>query len=359
MNKGFSKEQSNIAKGIAVFLLLFHHVFYDYFVMGEESSQIFLMPKITGLLCKYGNVCIFIFATISGYGIAKSMEKNGYDIKETFIKREINLLMVFVPTFLVCSILYIVFNANGLNSYLTIYGLGQYSAVSVMFRVLISMFGLSKVFHMPDMNATWWYMSAAHIIIAVLPILIKIAKKHCLRIVILFLLGGYCAYIKVDYPPLSACLLASYIGFLVSDSTLFDGQFDIKGKLLIFALCIVSIFIGICLMETLSGYFVFSFLGVAFMMLSKYCLPRIACKPISIVGKNSDVIFMIHTMVVSLIDLSNNIVFGFKYAAMSYIFVLLVSIAISFLIHAILGSKPFLGLKNRMVVGLMKANGHI
>ncbi len=341
-NKGFTKQHSNVTKGLAIILLLFHHVFYDQFVLGNSNVQVFLFQPISEVLCRYGYICIFVFATISGYGISKSMEKNDDDIRKTIIDREINLLGTFIPVFIISSILYILFNKDGINTYLITYGLGQYNAISIAARIFISMMGLSKIFHVPDFNATWWYMSAAHIIILVLPLLIKIAKKCDLKYIPLIILAGYCAYSKAEYPPLSCCLLASYVGFCLSDSKIFNMELDITKKILVLISSVFVILISVCLLETLSGYFVFAFLGITFMLIVKYCMPKLLYRPLEVIGRYSDVIFMVHTLFVSLIEMTSSLVSGFKYAVLSYGLVFFLSLGTSVVVRKLLSNRRYL-----------------
>ena len=341
MNREFTKEHSNITKGLAIILLLFHHVFYDRFVLGNLDDRIFLFQPISEVLCKYGYICIFVFATISGYGISKSMDKNGGDIKKTIIDRETNLLGTFVPVFVFSSILYILFNSNGINAYLTVYGLGQYNVASIAVRILISMLGLGVVFHVPNFNATWWYMSAAHIIIIILPLFIKIAKKYNIKYIVLIAFVGYCAYTEPGFPPLSCCLLASYVGFCLSDSCIFNKDLSATGKMLVLITSVFTILVSICLLETLDGYFVFALLGITLMLIVKYNMPKLLYKPLEVIGKYSDVVFMIHTLFVSSIKATSALVSEFKYAISSYMFVFALSLGTSIIVHKALNNRKY------------------
>ena len=79
----FSKNSTNIVKGVAILILLFHHlgISPDLSVF-DTSSKLFLLA----LQCK---VCVSIFVILSGYGLYFSFENNqilgfGGNIKFTF-----------------------------------------------------------------------------------------------------------------------------------------------------------------------------------------------------------------------------------------------------------------------------------
>ena len=72
----FDKRQSNIAKGVAVLLLLWHHVFTDSArVRGSITSFLFVgdtpLACLISPICK---VCVALFCVISGYGMFKSFD---------------------------------------------------------------------------------------------------------------------------------------------------------------------------------------------------------------------------------------------------------------------------------------------
>lgn len=72
----FTKEETNFCKGIAIIMMLFHHLFNDF---EEYAGHPVDYRPFTGerlmflaLLCK---VCVAIFVFLSGYGIAAVYER--------------------------------------------------------------------------------------------------------------------------------------------------------------------------------------------------------------------------------------------------------------------------------------------
>ena len=68
----FTKNDTLVAKGAAVILLLIHHLFYSV----DYNFSSFLMSKEGWVdLAKIGKVCVAMFLILSGYGLSKSFEK--------------------------------------------------------------------------------------------------------------------------------------------------------------------------------------------------------------------------------------------------------------------------------------------
>lgn len=73
----FDKRQTNIAKGVAVLMLLWHHLFFN----NEENYKKFIsiIPgtnvPIECYISDFCKVCVAIFLLLSGYGLYKSYEK--------------------------------------------------------------------------------------------------------------------------------------------------------------------------------------------------------------------------------------------------------------------------------------------
>ncbi len=351
--KTFSKNDTYVTKGIAILLMLFHHVFFNTFVIdGVHTELTFILPSLTRLLCKYGNVCVAIFSTLSGYGIYKQLKK--YDLKEVIVKREIKLLGTYIPIFVLSSLIYIINNNSpnegGIIAYLTIFGLGEYNSVSIIFRIIINMFGLNALFHMPTLNPSWWYLSVAHIINFVLPIFIKIAESKRIKNVVLAIIVVYCAYVTKDsysyQGGFSSNLMASYFGYYIGTTEIFERSNNITNSIAAAIFFACATLLDVSLLETLDTYFCFSIMGICLMIFVKYFRPihiEIIEKPLSFFGKHSGTMYMIHNFVID-----SFLHFPMKYAAMVYVLVLLVTLLISAVVDRIFGMMPYKRFLNKM-----------
>lgn len=137
-NLQFTKEDTLIIKGIAICLLLWHHLYYEN-----------IERTITYIIAYYGKVCVAIFLILSGYGLMKSFDK--YDSTRSFVFNKLKKLylnywliwILFVPVGV------ILFN----RSFEEVYG------AHTVAKLLIELTGFqTTIFGFYGYNPTWWFM---------------------------------------------------------------------------------------------------------------------------------------------------------------------------------------------------------
>lgn len=173
LKKGFTKQDSLIAKGFGILLLLFYHLFYEKTVLEEFqvnfapfSKEHFLM------LAGFGNICVSVFVMITAYGIAKSIldteEMNlGLAYKQA-VRRFVKLMSGFGILYVsVCLIWFQKFDL------VSLYGTGKQGLLLLLCDAL----GLAHFLGTPMLNLTWWYMSLAYTLIFLVPVLTFCVKK--------------------------------------------------------------------------------------------------------------------------------------------------------------------------------------
>lgn len=176
---GFTKAETRFCKGIAIILMLFHHLFNDY---EEYAGYVvdyspFSEDRIM-YLALLGKVCVAIFAFLSGYGItvnyhvkcertggAKSQGETVRFIFRRYWKLMAAYWFVFALTLLCQPLGRTVFDAYGEN------------VKDILVYFIIDVFGLSYLFGTPSLNPTWWYMSIAIAIVLIIPLVIWLIQK--------------------------------------------------------------------------------------------------------------------------------------------------------------------------------------
>ncbi len=161
----FSKRDTSVIKGVAVLMLICHHLGMGVLLPPINwAKDPFL--TIIATLCK---VCVAIFVILSGYGINESRKRyTGGDF--SFVKNHLLKLMkqfwfiyvIFVPLGFLCQ-----WKAT------EIYGGGARGFV----YFIIDFLGMKSLFNTPTMNQTWWYMETVIVLYAVYPILRRMIKK--------------------------------------------------------------------------------------------------------------------------------------------------------------------------------------
>lgn len=153
--KFISKEESIMIRGLAVMLMVFHHLF----AFPERISYSYFAPlDFTGLhletiLAYYGRICISIFAFLTGYGmIQKERNKEHQSIRRGYRSTMRQLTKFLVRFWLV----YVIWVPLGIVR-------GNYEwEARAFFRGLL---GLNCKY-----NQEWWYVSEYIKILLVFPI---------------------------------------------------------------------------------------------------------------------------------------------------------------------------------------------
>lgn len=178
MEKGkfLSRKESSIIQGIAVMLMVYHHLFgfpdrivSEYVIVSDLS---FL--HIGTILSYFGRICISVFAFCSGYGIYKKLSsiyenkflaniKNGYVV---IFKQAIKFLVRY---WMICAL----FIPLG-------YTLGVYSFDSI--SLLKCLIGVAFSY-----NAEWWYVNTYLTFLIYVPLFVAVEKviyKYCSQVIV-------------------------------------------------------------------------------------------------------------------------------------------------------------------------------
>ena len=298
----FTKEDTNRVKGIAILLLIFHHM---YRTLGDVSlmagTTFFLTDEDLTIVANCFRVCVYIFAFLSAFGMsAGCKEKDG--LIKNYAYRLWRLLAPYWFTLILCNLIYIV--AMQKFAYANpLYFLGDVIPVLDIFR------------HSDDMfNGVFWYMNFTLIVVVMLPILHFLTKKFKFWPFLVTMLI-YRFIPKVIISPLGGDYL-SYV-FVVELGVLFQ-QYDVLGKVKTAFLKFNGVVKGVCLIGLLviaalcpyAGWFIIPenpygirpmmhTLGAIAVILigSLYLNNRVTGKPLEFIGQYSYDMFLTHVMV--------------------------------------------------------------
>lgn len=322
----FTKEKTLMLKGIAIILLLFHHIYYRTFVEETASAQVFIFPKITNYLCRHGAVSIFIFATLSGYGLAVKTYSQPGNYLEIIKRRERNLLSIYMPIYCIGLLLKIIEEGGIRNALFLIYGEGD---VRCVINIVMELFALPNLVGLKMINPTMWYMAAAHIIIVAVPLFSLVDRKNNqfgtgLLIVMLIYASTHQDDVFFDCL-LVACIGAWLYGHKVLEIISEKNTTLIK-RMLELIIIVISIVIYIKVNEAqIFNFYFWAALVMPIMLfftndfISK--LPYIRRILVNI-GSFSSIIFMTHTYLIGILSNVSKFVYSFKFAAATYLFVL-------------------------------------
>lgn len=150
--KPLSLNDSSVLKGIAILLMLCHHVFEPEKMDLYTDFKLSNMP-VLGTFALQGGVCVAIFVFLSGYGL---MAKYGFEekihIKSFYWQRFVKLMMnywlvwlIFVPL----SVFWLSDRSFG----------WWYSTSQTTLMGILDFLGIAKWFGSFPYNPTWWFYS--------------------------------------------------------------------------------------------------------------------------------------------------------------------------------------------------------
>ena len=181
-----SIKDTNVLKGVAILLLLCHHLFYIQNGLYNDIQiykNLYLVNEI-GMFCK---LCVVLFVFLSGYGLmAQTLNKGGLGRLKDWYKRRFKKLLInywavwiiFVP------ISYYCYNMTFDKAYQTNVGI----------QLVLDLFGIHDLFYSGIYfcyNPTWWFYSCIIVLYLLFPLMYKMMKKDALSVVLLTLIISF------------------------------------------------------------------------------------------------------------------------------------------------------------------------
>lgn len=357
----FRKEESNFCKGIAIILMLFHHLFYK--VDNYSGFIINFSPFSEERINFYallGKICVAIFVFISGYGIAASyrqvFQHKKADVKEIVSftwkrlwKLETFYWFAFILT-LVCQPLgRTIFEAYGTDF------------KSIIIYFFIDFLGLSYLFGTPTLNPTWWYMTIAILIVVFMPFVMNLIEKMGTSLV---LIAGIGILFFLNASNANTFYLFSlYLGVGCFESRLFEWIGELwRGKrwgIWVKGCTAIVTFLALLSLRTNYNYFgiVDGLIAMNLAVLSSLFFIHIPIisSIMQCLGKHSGNIFLIHNQIYSYYFQS--FIYSFRHWTVILFVLLTVSFLVSILMEIlkkVLRYDKYMGILGRKIAVILK-----
>lgn len=153
-----SRHDTTVLKGIALLLMLFHHLFYD-----AAAAPLFDEPVAghhwVALFSRQCKVCVAIFVFLSGYGLAKSYKGK---IRQYFAHRFVRLYFNYWLIWLLFVPVGVLFFGRTLQD---VY------QTHILAHLVIDLSGMSFACGFLGYNPTWWFYSCIIILYALYPLI--------------------------------------------------------------------------------------------------------------------------------------------------------------------------------------------
>lgn len=322
-----SKEQSNFIKGVAILLMIFHHLFAYSDRYPNNIEIIFINNNIyyEQILGEIGKYCVPIFLFISGYGFGKS--SNIYTRSSYFLNK---ILLCFIAYWLV----FVIFVPL---SYL----FSEWKFVNLEYRDFISnFFALSSSY-----NGEWWFFLPYIILILLTPIFHRLSKNIISLIgisLILFGMGRYPSEMQnfLYWQP------AYILGFIVSLFSAEISSYVKNKKIFLFFSSIFFIWTGI----DQYGWDSMPFLVIFFIYIIKTVFevtPQILIFILSKIGEKSLFIWLTHSFYCY--HFAKNFIYYPKYTILIFLNLLFVSYITAYILDFI-HNKIVFYLRNKIFI---------
>lgn len=289
MKRSLSVNDTNVLKGVALLLLLAHHLFYvqdGYYDDILIARGHYLVQEI-GIACK---VCVAVFVFLSGYGLAAKTDRTGgiRSLKEFYLQRYTKLLMnywfvwlVFVP------IGVFVFGRDFNDAY------GNHAAV----KFILDFLGVSACLGMHGYNPTWWFYSCIILLYAIFPFVYRMRRN----VLFVILCGIIVSFLPVNLiiAPIKFYILSFILGIYMCNILIINDILPPPKRE-----CIVRLWFFLMLLlameRSFNNYPLFMDVAIVCTLFSIYLFLKIPIwleNVLSFIGRHSMNIFLFHTFI--------------------------------------------------------------
>lgn len=336
----FSKNETIKVKGIAILLLMFHHLFYNANQVELSGMQFLILSeaKIQPIAVA-ARICVWIFAFLSAYGLTYSYNMNrGRETSLQFIiKHWLSLMKAYWIVYICMFVFYVVAVGNPMQVY-----------ENSKKRMLLDFMGWGNFFQTPMLINVWWYMCFAQILIVMIPLIDAYCEK--------FGIGGFVmGFFILQYLPdgitsiysgkYSIYFLVIILGAVCAKNQLLDkilqnsdmGRIEKAGKGIGLICISILLLMFKYKIREIDQWQISSAVSAIVTLLivivvSKYIQGGIAEKILGFWGKHSGNIFMIHAFFYTY---CKNVVYWSHNAVVSYITLACLSLFASMIIEFI------------------------
>lgn len=335
----FDLRQTNIAKGIAIMMLLWHHLFYN-----EPGGNALYKPMfyintfpVETVLSFYLKLCVAVFLFLSGYGLYKRYSINyenrnsgsfGNCVKSDFLMTVKRLLKLY-SNYWIIYLLFVPWGVFFGRNTIEIYN-------GKPINFIIDFFGLSYLFYDYNkftVNGTWWFMSILIICYVLFPVLCRLFKRFSVITTIAIICASW---FVPDFRRIMIWLQPFVFGMLLCKYNVFEkiSQFLKKDYLRILfgmVLALFSLVVRVLLLKNSNRLdWVFAFCIVLFSYFVAAKIP-VVNKALEELGKKSGLIFLFHTFILAYYF--ESIIYSFKYPVLIFVVLLAICYAVAWAIQ--------------------------
>lgn len=289
MSRKFTIDDTNFSKGIAICLMIWHHLFWDTSSFGIAFGGVNISQAM-GIVSK---VCVSIFLILSGYGIYEST-KNEFDIKKTYSKHLAKIYVNYWYIIMVSLIIGFLFFRNNL--------LQMLPQNHPYLGIILSLSGLQYLVGYKGFNPSWWFISVTIVLYLLYPIFRCLLEKYNFKFFLISILFLFA--VNIPYIGNTVFWFFPFIfGMYISKNNILSIIYNIFYKnycfIILFLLFVVFTYTRYILGMTINGYVFDSIYALLIITINFVFLSRI--KIISLIcvflGKHSMIMYLVHMFI--------------------------------------------------------------
>jgi peptidoglycan/LPS O-acetylase OafA/YrhL len=267
----FTPLVTHVCKGVAILLVLFHHLLYNSNpALYSESLHVF------ALKCKFG---VAVFLMLSGAGITFSR----CTWKKTYAYRIPRMLLNY-------WFVGFVFILIGMKFFGMTFEAAYPNGKGWTF--LLQLFGVNWITSCEGFNPTWWFMDAIIPLYLVAPVFYLIVKWNPIVVILV-------AFVTSLFPwDFHWWLIPFAFGMATAAMNSFEHFAGKKNAIIGLILCSILLFVSFSYHDQISHYFM-----LAFFLIAVICCLRVMggrasgfiFSPLAFIGRHSMNIFLLHT----------------------------------------------------------------
>ena len=274
-------DDSMFLKGVAILLVLFHHLFYkQYGLYDDFTVGGFNVVQSVSYQCTFS---ISVFAFLTAYGLTSQLKDRKWSVVSFYVKRLVKLYMNYWLVFLIfVPIGVFVFNRSLSSVY------GDY----VSLKLFADFFALLNMVGLYGYNVTWWYISAVVVLYLCFPLFYRLAKIR-LWLVLLVALVVFSIHHSNTFT-VRMLIPAFSLGIVLNMRPL-----PMRGNAVLWLVLLVLAFVSRFFIKGYTYPILYdSLLAVLTIVFFKHLsVPKIVHRAFSFVGKHSMNIFLTHTFI--------------------------------------------------------------
>jgi peptidoglycan/LPS O-acetylase OafA/YrhL len=309
-----SKDDTLLIKGIAICLMLWHHLFYQ---QPEFGEFVFRMGV-------FGKVCVALFLFVSGYGLAIQYSIIQYNtITDTF-KFQMKRLVKFYANYWVVFLIFVPIGVLIFGRNLSI----PYKDANWIKSLGMDFLGIQGL---SSYNITWWFNQLIIYFYFLFPILYFLVKKW---VIPMLLFGIMSMRLPIIIDGATGWLLHFMLGIAVAQNVNKISVFLNRLNYWLVLLATILLFVGLVYLRTsrLSlGMRIDAFLAVIIALMIILFLRKMTVINyiVKFLGKHSINIYLIHTFIYAYFF--EEFIYSFKYPILIFVVLLISTLGISML----------------------------